>query len=39
MGIEIEQKYGGPESTFFNLILVIEQLAKVVRGFFLKFFV
>uniref|UniRef100_A0A915N117 Short/branched chain specific acyl-CoA dehydrogenase, mitochondrial n=1 Tax=Meloidogyne javanica TaxID=6303 RepID=A0A915N117_MELJA len=29
MGIEIEQKYGGPESTFFNLILVIEQLAKV----------
>ncbi|KAF7636183.1 hypothetical protein Mgra_00004441 [Meloidogyne graminicola] len=29
MGIEVEQKYGGPESTFFNLILVIEQLAKV----------
>nr|CAD2205983.1 unnamed protein product [Meloidogyne enterolobii] len=32
MGIEIEQKYGGPRINFFNLILVIEQLAKVVRG-------
>ncbi|XP_020383076.1 short/branched chain specific acyl-CoA dehydrogenase, mitochondrial [Rhincodon typus] len=29
MGIEIEEQYGGPESTFFSSILVIEELAKV----------
>ncbi|XP_072883742.1 short/branched chain specific acyl-CoA dehydrogenase, mitochondrial isoform X1 [Hemitrygon akajei] len=29
MGIEIQEKYGGSESTFFSSILVIEELAKV----------
>ncbi|XP_038629277.1 short/branched chain specific acyl-CoA dehydrogenase, mitochondrial isoform X1 [Scyliorhinus canicula] len=29
MGIEIEEQYGGPESSFFSSILVIEELAKV----------
>ncbi|CAB3408830.1 unnamed protein product [Caenorhabditis bovis] len=29
MGIEIEEKYGGPGSGFFEAILVIEELAKV----------
>lgn len=29
MGIEIEAKYGGTNSTFFSSILVIEELAKV----------
>jgi len=29
MGIEIGQKYGGPESTFFNVVIVVEELARV----------
>ena len=29
MGIEVEQKYGGPESSFFNVVLVVEELSKV----------
>lgn len=29
MGIEIPEKYGGSESTFFSSLLVIEELAKV----------
>uniref|UniRef100_A0A914I940 Short/branched chain specific acyl-CoA dehydrogenase, mitochondrial n=1 Tax=Globodera rostochiensis TaxID=31243 RepID=A0A914I940_GLORO len=29
MGIEIQHKYGGPESSFFNVALVVEELAKV----------
>lgn len=29
MGMEIPQKYGGPESSFFNVALVVEELAKV----------
>lgn len=29
MGIEIEYKYGGAESTFFASIVAIEELAKV----------
>jgi hypothetical protein len=29
MGIEIPTIYGGPESTFFNVILVVEELGKV----------
>ena len=29
MGIEVPSKYGGPESSFFNVVLVIEELAKV----------
>uniref|UniRef100_A0A914CG69 Short/branched chain specific acyl-CoA dehydrogenase, mitochondrial n=1 Tax=Acrobeloides nanus TaxID=290746 RepID=A0A914CG69_9BILA len=29
MGIEVPSKYGGPESSFFNVVLVVEELAKV----------
>lgn len=29
MGIEVPVKYEGPESSFFNVILVVEELAKV----------
>ncbi|KAH7699137.1 ACDH-1 protein [Aphelenchoides avenae] len=29
MGIEIPSKYGGAESTFFNVVLIVEELAKV----------
>lgn len=29
MGVEIETKYGGTESSFFSTILVVEELAKV----------
>ena len=32
MGIEVPAKYGGPESTFFNTVLVVEELAKVDPG-------
>lgn len=36
MGMEIEQKYGGTESSFFKVALVVEELAKMdpsVSGF------
>ncbi|KAK6185629.1 hypothetical protein SNE40_007821 [Patella caerulea] len=29
MGVEVESEYGGSESTFFNMTLVVEELAKV----------
>uniref|UniRef100_A0A0K0F0S2 Short/branched chain specific acyl-CoA dehydrogenase, mitochondrial n=1 Tax=Strongyloides venezuelensis TaxID=75913 RepID=A0A0K0F0S2_STRVS len=29
MGVEVPAKYGGPESSFFNVVLVVEELAKV----------
>ena len=29
MGIEIPSKYGGAESSFFNVVLIVEELAKV----------
>ncbi|PAV84667.1 hypothetical protein WR25_00759 [Diploscapter pachys] len=32
MGIEIEDKYGGPNGSFFNTVIVVEELAKVDAG-------
>uniref|UniRef100_A0AC34QRI5 Uncharacterized protein n=1 Tax=Panagrolaimus sp. JU765 TaxID=591449 RepID=A0AC34QRI5_9BILA len=32
MGIEVPSKYDGPESSFFNTVLVVEELAKVDPG-------
>lgn len=29
MGIEIAEKYGGPESSFFDTVIVVEELARV----------
>ena len=29
MGVEIDRKYGGPEASFFHLVLALEELAKV----------
>uniref|UniRef100_A0A0N4ZJV3 Short/branched chain specific acyl-CoA dehydrogenase, mitochondrial n=1 Tax=Parastrongyloides trichosuri TaxID=131310 RepID=A0A0N4ZJV3_PARTI len=29
MGIEIPAKYGGPESSFFNVAIIVEELAKI----------
>lgn len=29
MGVEIPAKYGGPEAPFFNVVIVVEELAKV----------
>uniref|UniRef100_A0A914CEM4 Short/branched chain specific acyl-CoA dehydrogenase, mitochondrial n=1 Tax=Acrobeloides nanus TaxID=290746 RepID=A0A914CEM4_9BILA len=29
MGVEVPTKYSGPESSFFNVVLVVEELAKV----------
>lgn len=29
MGIEVPAEYGGAESNFFNLILIIEEISKV----------
>ena len=29
MGVEVPAKYDGPESSFFNVVLIVEELAKV----------
>lgn len=29
MGVEVPEKYGGPGSSFFDTVIVVEELAKV----------
>ena len=36
MGVEIPHEYGGAESSFFITNLIIEEIAKVIKGFIFK---
>lgn len=37
MGVEVPQEYGGPESGFFDTVLLVEELARVRRVLIFEF--